>query len=109
MFSQVWNGRVWTTNTPPSPTGATTTNLFGDSCVSERACEAVGDYKEASGTLVTLAESWNGSAWSVQTTPNPEGATQSLLRGVSCTSAIECIAAGHRYSGSFRALIERYS
>ena len=44
--------------------------------------------------LRTLAERWDGTAWTIRTTPNPTGATNSLLFGVSCTSAMACTAVG---------------
>jgi hypothetical protein len=43
---------------------------------------------------VTLAERWNGTAWTVQRTPNPAGSFASSLLGVSCTSASSCTAVG---------------
>jgi hypothetical protein len=49
---------------------------------------------------VPLAERWNGTKWSLQTTPNPTGAVQSYLSGVSCASASACTAAGHYFNGT---------
>jgi hypothetical protein len=43
---------------------------------------------------LTLAETWNGSAWAPQSIPNPAGAIGSLLLDVSCTSAVGCTAVG---------------
>ena len=43
---------------------------------------------------MTLAEVWDGSTWTVQSTPNPTGATSGSLYGVSCTSATACTAVG---------------
>ena len=108
MFTEIWNGRAWTTSTPPNPAGATRSVLFGVSCVSASQCTAVGDYGESSGTTLTLAESWNGSTWTVQATPNPSGSTQSVLHGVACSSSTTCASAGTRFEGSLGALIERY-
>jgi hypothetical protein len=51
------------------------------SCPSSTACEAVGSYDNSSGNLVTLAESWNGTDWTVQSTPDPTGATDNSLYG----------------------------
>ena len=48
----------------------------------------------ASGTVVTLAEVRNGTSWTVQTTPNPPGATESSLYGVLCSPATACTAVG---------------
>lgn len=93
---------------PPIPAGATTHSwtvqptpdpgliysLLNDvSCTSATACTAVGTYSNASETIVTLAERWDGVAWSVQSTPNPE-AISSTLTSVSCSSATTCMAVG---------------
>jgi hypothetical protein len=93
-LAEQWNGRRWSIQTTPNPTGALTSSLFGVSCVSAGACTAVGDYKNSAGTLVTLAEQWNGRRWSIQATPNPTGALTSSLFGVSCVSAGACTAVG---------------
>jgi hypothetical protein len=42
----------------------------------------------------TLAETWNGHAWSVVSSPNPSRAYSSTLDSVSCTSDSACTAAG---------------
>jgi hypothetical protein len=44
-------------------------------------------------TLFTLAESWNGTTWSLLRAPNP-GSTTNELRGVFCTSPSACMAVG---------------
>jgi hypothetical protein len=100
-FAEVWNGSSWSVQSTPNPTGATTSVLRGVSCASSSACTAVGSYVNSSSGEVTLAEVWNGSSWSVQSTPNPTGATASVLRGVSCTSSSACVAVGSDYTGGF--------
>ena len=70
------------------------------SCISPSACIAVGVRRDIAGAEVTLAESWNGTAWSVQRTPNPPGGLSSALTGVSCTSATFCIAVGQATGGT---------
>jgi hypothetical protein len=89
------------------PTGV----LFATSCSSATACTAVGFYVTGNGTQVTLAEAWNGTAWRIQSTPNPSGATASYLWGVSCTSATACTAVGHYTdsNGSELTLAERWN
>jgi hypothetical protein len=69
------------------------------SCTSASACIAVGDSFNTAGNVVTLAERWDGSSWSVQSTPSP-GGTYSFLNGVSCTSASSCTATGLAYIGA---------
>jgi sugar lactone lactonase YvrE len=82
------------------PSGSTLTALSGVACSSSSDCQAVGYYKNSGGTIVTLAEHWNGEAWQVQSTPNPSGALESRLEGVSCTSASNCIAVGYYKTGT---------
>ena len=63
------------------------------------------------GMQVILVERWDGSAWSVQPTPNPAWASTSSLRAVACSSSALCSAAGSETgpSGSPAPLAERYS
>ncbi len=77
------------------PTGATETSLSGVSCVaSEGVCTAVGSYRGSDGAFHPLVERWNGSAWSLQSAPNPaEGTAQNAMLSVGC-SALGCVAVG---------------
>jgi hypothetical protein len=110
-LSDHWDGSKWTELTTPKPSGATEAELDGVSCVSSTACEAVGSYKNSSGTKVTLAEHWNGTTWEEQATPNPSGATSSRLVGVSCTSSTQCTAVGYFKNSSNveKTLAERWN
>ena len=95
----------WSRETVPFPAGASSGELTSVSCSSATVCTAVGDYWIDSNSY-TLAERWNGTAWSIQSTPNPLGASRSFLKGVSCPSASACMAVG--ITGS-TALIERWN
>lgn len=77
--------------TPAMPGGA---GFLGVSCPSADSCTAVGSRTDSSGTVLALAEHWNGSTWAIQATPNPAGTGFSTLNGVSCTSATDCTAVG---------------
>jgi hypothetical protein len=79
---------------PANPTGGSEAKLSGVSCTAT-ACTAVGSYKYES-TYKTLVETWNGSTWSIQSTPNPtEGSAQNAMLGVSCISSpTACVAVG---------------
>ncbi len=44
-----------------------------------------------------LAETWNGTSWSVEPSSNPPGATSSYLNSVSCSSPSSCTAVGYQY------------
>jgi hypothetical protein len=85
----------------PSPNAgrATTANsLNGVSCTSPTACTAVGTYANSAADK-TLAESWNGTSWSILPSPNA-GLPDALnvLNGVSCVSTTACTAAGEYHS-----------
>jgi hypothetical protein len=57
----------------------------------------------------TLAMSWNGSEWAVQSTPNPEGKKFSRFFGVSCSATSACTAVGNASTGSETVTLgERY-
>jgi hypothetical protein len=71
---ETWNGRTWTTHHPVQ----TSAPYSGDflehvSCVSRNRCEAVGARFDPTvrNSDKTLAETWNGHHWTLQTTPNP--------------------------------------
>ena len=89
-FAAMWNGSAWSLQRVPRPAGATTVLLRAVSCVSVSFCEAVGSYLNSSHAIVSLAEEWNGTAWTLQSTPNQAGPAPTELAGVSCVSARFC-------------------
>ncbi len=93
------NGTEWQLGTYITPTGSTASALTGVSCSSATACTAVGRYTSG-GKQLTLAEHWNGSTWSIQTSPNPAGASNSTFDQVSCPTSTSCTAVGYYSSGS---------
>ena len=98
-LAQVWNGSTWTLQAAVSPVGAVPSDVVGVSCPSVTVCTAVGFFDNGPGTVATLAEHWNGTAWAIQPTPNPAGAARNSLASVSCTSAKACIAVGKSRGG----------
>jgi hypothetical protein len=104
LLAESWNGSSWTIQATPSPGSATSSQLAGVSCVSSTACTAVGAYVNASNVTLTLAEFWNGTIWTIQSTPNPTSSNFSVLLSVSCTSSSACTATGdglaERWNGS---------
>ena len=92
-LAEEWNGTHWSIKPAPLPSGAFAGVLNGVSCTSPRACMAVGWYKNSAGGQDTLAEAWNGTAWSFRAAPSPS-AKRNALNGVSCTSASVCTAVG---------------
>jgi hypothetical protein len=98
-LAEHWNGTTWAIQATPNPSGAQFTFLNGVACTSAASCSAVGGYGNSSGTLVTLAERWNGAKWAIQQTPSRADASFSFFDGVSCPSAARCVAAGPSANG----------
>jgi hypothetical protein len=93
-FSEVRDGSTWTIQPIPNPAELGASDLYGVSCTSPTSCTAVGYFLSSSFVDTTLAEVWDGAAWTIQTTPSPTGRQTSELLGVSCTSGA-CTAIGY--------------
>jgi hypothetical protein len=107
LLSETRSGNAWTIVNIPDPGGG---QLPGIWCTSASSCEAVGRFDNG-GTTQTLAEVWNGSNWSVQSTPNPAGVTSSQLNDVFCVSASRCEAVGQATvsGGNVQTLAEEWN
>ena len=58
----------------------------------------------------TLTEAWNGSVWSIVSSPNSNELNGSALNGVSCSTANSCVAVGGPGGGSgSQTLIESWN
>jgi hypothetical protein len=105
-----WNGKEWKIQTSPNPAEAKASVLHGVSCTSSEACIATGDYINSGGKTVTLAESWDGKEWKIQTTVNPTESTFAALWGVWCVSSTNCFAPGYYTTKTTeKTLAEKYS
>jgi len=88
--------RTVTSLATAAPVGATSVKLNDVSCTSTTACTAVGSYlPSGSSTRQTLAERWNGTSWSQQSTPAPTGEAAFAMKSVSCPTSTWCAAAGY--------------
>jgi hypothetical protein len=89
-LAESWNGTKWSIVSSPSPNPAKPNFLTGVACPSAKDCWAVGE------TFPTnfggsLTERWNGSKWSVVTTPTSKNGQ---LIGDACVSTSACMAVG---------------
>lgn len=91
-FVERWNGTSWSHQASANPAGSTNTVIQGVSCVASSPCVAVGDWNNGK-TWLPMAQEYNGSAWALDTTPNPEGATETIIEGVACRST-GCLSSG---------------
>ena len=89
-----WNGASWSILSSPNPS-AEDNDLKAVAVVASNDVWAVGTYLPAlGGALRTLVLHWNGSAWSVVTSPNV-GTGSNYLTGVAARSANDAWAVGH--------------
>jgi hypothetical protein len=78
---------AWKTQAMPKVSNAV---LSGVSCATPDRCVAVGSH-----TGGALAESWNGTGWTVDSLPLPANGQYSGLGAVSCLTATTCVAVGY--------------
>ena len=91
-LAERWNGTSWTIQaTPALPAGAYNPHLSSVSCTSPARCTAIGGYLANGSAETSLAERWNGTAWTIQSGVAPAGTG---LESVSCTSSVSCTAVG---------------
>ena len=90
----MWNGHKWYIANTPQP-GSLRDLMFGASARSKSDVWVVGDQESGNGIFETLAEHWNGHAWSVVRTPNP-GSTGNHLYAVDAVSADDVWAVGQQ-------------
>ena len=112
-LAELWNGKEWKILTTATLPKEDEQSWFESvSCPSSKQCTAVGAVVTVAKGIVPLAESYNGSTWTVQSTPTPEHSIEAGLSGVSCSATSACTAVGG-YDNSAekgeRALIERYN
>ena len=93
-LAEHWNGATWTRVPSPSPGGPTGNNeLAGVAATSASNAWAVGAYDSAPGAAFqTLAEHWNGTAWTH--VPSPSPSADSELISVAAISASDAWAVG---------------
>ena len=109
-----WNGTRWTRLPIPTPVGAHGAGLGGISCTSASNCIAAGAYSSTSsqnGPVLPETEQWNGSTWTILTTPHAAQAIQTFPNNVSCTSPTACTIAGEQHfaSGVVHTVAERWN
>ena len=92
-----WNGTRWSIVRSISP-GASFNILAAVAAVSANDVWAIGESSSSSGSYQTLIEHWNGTAWSVVSSPNAS-ATLNFLSGIAVVSANDIWAVGSFQNG----------
>jgi hypothetical protein len=104
-----WDGTSWVVIPSPN-TDVTKPNFLNSvTCTSSTNCWAVGDYfvnlvfvaPGFIGTPLyqTLIEHWDGTSWSIASSPNTNSTQTNILSGVTCNSASDCWAVGRYAAG----------
>lgn len=109
-LAERFNGTSWTAVTIPAPAGSTAVDLGGVSCPTATSCVAAGGYATTGFfSRLTLAESWNGTSWTIKPTPNPNATYYATLGSVSCVTASNCTAVGEPdYVGQTTPIIQHW-
>lgn len=102
-LAENWNGTKWSIVASPSPKPADPNVLSGLACSSASACWAVGYWFPGSDSG-SLTEKWNGTKWTVVTTPST---SSGQLIGDACASASDCLAVG--IGNNFFGLAQRWN
>ena len=103
-----WDGTTWAIVSSPNTLAAESNFLLDVTCVSASECWAVGYY--FNGTVEqTLIERWDGTSWTIVSSPNTLITQVNFLRSVTCVSASECWAVGYHFNGSvYQTLLQRW-
>ncbi len=96
-FVEQWNGSSWNIVSSPNTSTTLINSLSGVSCTSTIFCVAVGYALTSGGGGQGLVEQWNGSSWSIVSSPTTPVGIQ--LNGVSCVSSTWCTAVGDSNDG----------
>jgi len=107
-----WNGTNWSIVPSPNPTGSTFSLLSAVTAISASNIWAVGYYSNSSNVDETLTEHWNGTSWSIVSSPNVTGASANLLNGVTALSASSIWTVGEYFNSSsalYQTLIEHWN
>jgi hypothetical protein len=90
-----WNGSNWSIVASPNAgtAGTVSHQLYGIDCFSMTSCSAVGFSSPTAGNA-TEALAWDGTTWTIATTPNQSGATSTSLIAVSCVTDWACVGLG---------------
>jgi len=108
-----WDGTSWAVVISPNTNAAQNNVLFEVTCVSASDCWAVGYYNTSNialpGNFQTLVERYDGTSWSIVSSPNTSATADNVLFGVTCTSSSDCWALGYYEVGQLsQTLIEHW-
>lgn len=103
-----WDGSSWSIVGSPNTSSAQNNDLNRMTCTSSSNCWAVGSHSTASANQ-TLVLHWNGTSWSIISSPSTSPTQQNALVAVACVSNSDCSAVGEYNPGVQQTLIEQWN
>jgi hypothetical protein len=91
-LTEHWDGASWSVVSSPDADPSSINALRSVSCVDSTDCWSVGE-ANVGPSPQTLAEHWNGAAWTIVSTSNVVG-SDNQLASVTCTTADDCWSVG---------------
>jgi hypothetical protein len=105
-----WNGTIWAIVASPNTSATEHNALQGVTCTSATNCRAVGYSINAAGFQQTLTQRWNGTNWTIVSSPSTSASQHNRLAGVICVTGANCWSVGtfEDASGFEQPLIEHW-
>ena len=105
-----WDGSAWSVVSTANP-GAYSDYFDGIAVVSANDIWAVGSYSaSSSGPDLNLAEHWNGSSWTVVSTPNPTSYSNFFQKATAISSSdLWAVGATSTDPNNYRTMIEHWN
>jgi hypothetical protein len=112
-LTEQWTGSKWSFVASPNEPGSDASTLVAVAARAPNDAWAVGNYKVANQyQWDTLIEHWNGTKWSIVSSPNVPGASKNFLNAVVALSPMDVWAVGYSEGGTVGAtdapLIEHF-
>ena len=105
-----WDGVSWTLVASPNTNSTQYNYLTAVTCATASECWAVGAYSNSTNNQ-TVIERWDGTSWTLVTSPDANTTQDNVLYSVACETASACGAVGKYFdpdTGVFQTLAAEY-
>jgi hypothetical protein len=90
-IAMIWNGVRWRSTEVSLPKGWPGGELASVSCASAVYCAAVGGYFKTNSSLIPVAVTWNGRAWTAARALPSVAGSRPYATDISCAAARHCV------------------